>query len=108
MSAEIVHVNDDTFEAEVLKAEGPVLVDFWAEWCQPCKAIAPLLDQLAEEYAGKLKVVKVNVEDAQGTQQAYRVIGIPTLIMFNNGERLAAQSGAVGKPQLTAFVEANL
>ncbi len=98
-------VNDDTFETEVLKADGPVLVDFWAEWCGPCKMLSPLVDQLAGEMAGKVKVVKINIEDAPEAPTKYGVRGIPTLMIFKNGELSATRVGGMPKDQLTKWVE---
>ncbi len=108
MSEHIVNVNDDNFEAEVLQSNQPVLVDFWAEWCGPCKMIAPILDEIAQEYAGKLKVAKVNIDDNPATPPKYGVRGIPTLMLFKNGEVEATQVGALSKSQLSTFLDANL
>jgi thioredoxin 1 len=108
MSEHILHVSDDTFEAEVLKSETPVLVDFWAEWCGPCKMIAPTLDEVAKEYSGRLKVAKVNVDHNQATPPKYGIRGIPTLILFKNGSVEATKVGAVSKSQLTAFIDSNI
>jgi len=108
VSANIASVNDDDFEETVLKSAEPVLVDFWAEWCGPCKMIAPILDAVSEEYAGRLTVAKLNIDDNPVTPQKYGVRGIPTLILFKNGEVEATKVGAVAKSQLTAFIEANL
>ena len=105
MSDNIVHVSDDSFEQDVLKAEGPVLVDFWAEWCGPCKMIAPVLEELADEYQGKLKVCKMDVDANTETAPRYGIRGIPTLIVFNNGDVAGTQVGAVSKSQLSAFVD---
>ena len=108
MSEHIVHVCDDTFESEVLKSGTPVLVDFWAEWCGPCKMIAPTLDEIAKEYSGRLKVAKVNVDQNQGLPPKYGIRGIPTLILFKNGNAEATKVGAVSKSQLTAFIDSNI
>ena len=108
MSGNIVHVSDETFEQEVLKAAEPVLVDYWAEWCGPCKMIAPILDEVAEAYAGKLKVIKLNIDDNPETPPKYGIRGIPTLMLFKNGEVEATKVGAVSKSQLTAFLDSNL
>ena len=105
MSDNIVHVSDDSFEQDVLQAEGPVLVDFWAEWCGPCKMIAPVLEELADEYQGKLKVCKMDVDANTATAPRYGIRGIPTLIVFNNGGVAGTQVGAVSKSQLSAFVD---
>ncbi|MGX2040137.1 thioredoxin TrxA [Methylocaldum sp. MU1018] len=108
MSERILHVTDAEFEDKVLKASGPVLVDFWAEWCGPCKMIAPILDEIAGDYEGKLTVAKLNIDDNPATPQRYGVRGIPTLILFKNGEVEATKVGALAKSQLTAFLEANV
>ena len=108
MSEHIHHVTDDTFEAEVLKSEQAVLVDYWAEWCGPCKMIAPILDEIAKEYAGKLKVTKVTIDDNQATPAKFCIRGIPTLMIFKNGNVEATKVGALSKSQLTAFIDSNL
>lgn len=108
VSASILHVSDAEFEEQVLKAELPVLVDFWAEWCGPCKMIAPILDEVAGQYDGKLTVAKINIDDNPNTPQKYGVRGIPTLILFKNGEVEATKVGAMAKSQLTSFIDANL
>jgi thioredoxin 1 len=108
VSEDILHVTDAEFEEKVLKADHPVLVDFWAEWCGPCKMIAPILDDIAKEYGGKLKVAKLNIDDNPATPQRYGVRGIPTLILFKNGEVEATKVGALAKSQLAAFLDSNL
>jgi thioredoxin 1 len=105
MSDHIQHVTDETFETEVLQADIPVLVDFWAEWCGPCKQIAPSLDELATEYAGRLKVAKINIDENQSTPRKLGVKGIPTLQIFKNGSLEAQKVGAVPKSQLKAFID---
>jgi len=105
MSDNIVQISDASFDQDVLKADGPVLVDFWAEWCGPCKMIAPVLDELAEEYAGKLKVCKLNIDANPDTAPKYGVRGIPTLIIFKNGQAEATKVGALSKSQLAAFID---
>jgi len=108
VSSHIVYVSDASFEEEVLKASGPVLVDYWAEWCGPCKMIAPLLDEIAAEYIGKIKVAKLNIDENPQTPPRYGIRGIPTLMLFKNGNVEATKVGAVSKSQLTAFIDSNL
>ena len=108
MSNTISHLTDETFEEEVIQSNLPVLVDYWAEWCGPCKMIAPILDSLTAEYAGKLKISKLNIDDNQKTPQKYGVRGIPTLMIFKNGNVEATKVGALSKSQLTAFIDSNL
>ena len=108
MSAHLHYVTDATFEAEVLQSEQPVLVDYWAEWCGPCKMISPILDEIATEYAGKLKVAKVNIDDNQETPAKYGIRGIPTLMVFKNGNIEATKVGALSKSQLAAFIDSAL
>jgi thioredoxin 1 len=108
VSKNISHITDDSFEAEVLKSDTPVLVDYWAEWCGPCKMIAPILDQIADEYAGKLKVAKLNIDDNPATPPKYGIRGIPTLMIFKDGDVAAQKVGAVSKSQLTAFIDDSL
>ena len=108
MSEHIHYVTDDTFEAEVLQSQQPVLVDYWAEWCGPCKMIAPILDEVANEYAGKLKIAKVNIDDNQATPAKYGIRGIPILMIFKNGNIEATKVGALSKSQLAAFIDSNL
>ena len=108
MSANITAVTDQSFEQEVLKSGQPVLVDFWAEWCGPCRMIAPILEQIAAEQAGKLKIVKLNVDENPQTPPKFSIRGIPTLILFMDGKPAATQVGAVAKAQLVAFLTPHL
>lgn len=108
MSTLIKHTSDDAFDADVLKADQPVLVDFWAEWCGPCKQIAPILESTAQDYSGKLRVLKVDVDANQEVSRRYGIRGIPTLLLFKNGQVVAQKVGALAKPQLTSFIESNL
>jgi len=108
MSELIQHVTDDTFEPEVLKAEVPVLVDYWAEWCGPCKAIAPILEEVAEQYSGKLKIAKIDVDANTEVPKKFNIRGIPTLMLFKNGNMEAMKVGAMNKSQLTAFLDSNI
>ena len=108
MRDSIAHVTDDTFEAEVLNAEQPVLVDYWAEWCSPCKAIAPILNEIAAEYADRLKVAKLNIDQNPATPPRYGIRGIPTLMLFRNGHVEATRVGLLSKSQLAAFLDSNL
>ncbi|BCV26595.1 MAG: thioredoxin TrxA [Shewanella algae] len=108
MSDKIVYLSDDSFENDVLKSELPVLVDFWAEWCGPCKMIAPILDDVAEEYAGKLTIAKLNIDQNNASPVKYGVRSIPTLLLFKNGELVANQVGALSKTQLKEFIDAQI
>ena len=108
MSEHIVYVTDDTFTDEVLNADIPVLVDYWAEWCGPCKTITPVLDEIAQEYVGKLKIAKLNIDENPNTPPKYGVRGIPTLMLFKGGSVEATRVGALSKSQLTALIDRNL
>ncbi|HCF72424.1 MAG: thiol reductase thioredoxin [Proteobacteria bacterium] len=108
MSDNIVHVSDDSFEQEVLQSDKPVLLDYWAEWCSPCKSIAPVLEEVADEYSEKMTVAKLNVDDNPATPPKYGIRGIPTLMLFKNGAVEATKVGAVSKAQLTVFIDENL
>jgi thioredoxin 1 len=108
MSEHIVYVTDATFKSEVLESAVPVLVDYWAEWCGPCKMIAPILDEVSRDYAGKLKVAKLNIDENPKTPGEYGIRGIPTLILFKGGNVEATKIGALSKSQLTAFIDSNL
>lgn len=108
MSTLIKHISDASFEADVLKSSTPVLVDFWAEWCGPCKQIAPILESTAQDYQGKLQIMKMDVDANNAIPAKFGIRGIPTLILFKNGTVVAQKVGALAKPQLTSFIEANL
>jgi thioredoxin 1 len=108
MSEHIVYVTDESFANEVLKSTIPVLVDYWAEWCGPCKMIAPILDEIAQEYEGRLKVAKLNIDENPATPPRYGIRGIPTLMLFKAGQVEATKVGALSKSQLTALLNSNL
>ncbi len=108
MSNDIVYVTDDSFEQEVLQSDVPVLVDYWAEWCGPCKMIAPILEEVVGDYAGKLKIAKLNIDENSGTPPKYGIRGIPTLMIFKDGDVEATKVGALSKSQLTAFIDSVL
>ncbi|MDP0589751.1 MAG: thioredoxin TrxA [Candidatus Endonucleobacter bathymodioli] len=106
--SDIINVTDQTFEEEVLKAETPVLVDYWAEWCGPCKMISPVLDEIARDYDGKLKVCKLNIDENEETPPKYSVRGIPALMLFKGGSVEATKVGSLSKSELTAFLDSNM
>jgi len=108
LSDKIVYVTDESFDTEILQSEAPVLVDYWADWCGPCKMIAPILDEIATEYDGKLKVAKLNIDENPVTPPKFGIRGIPTLMIFKGGNVEATKVGAVSKSQLTAFIDSNL
>ena len=108
MSVKIVHVSDESFEQDVLASDKPVLVDFWAEWCGPCKMIAPILDEIADEYDGRVTIAKLNIDHHQETAPKYGVRGIPNLILFKGGDIAGQKVGAMSKSQLTAFIDENI
>ena len=108
MSDNIVHTNDSNFDSDVLQSDKPVLLDFWAEWCGPCKMIAPLLDEAATEYADKLAIVKLNIDENPNTPQKFGIRSIPTLMLFKDGAVAAQKLGAMSKSQLTEFLDSNL
>ncbi len=104
----IVHVTDDSFETDVLRSDQPVLVDYWAEWCGPCRMIAPIIDEVSSEYAGRLRVAKLNIDENPVTPPKFGIRGIPTLMIFRDGNVAATKVGAMSKSQLTAFIDGNL
>jgi thioredoxin 1 len=108
MAENILNINDDSFDEDVLNSDMPVLIDYWAEWCGPCKMIAPTLEEVASEYQGRVKVAKLNIDDNPGTPPKYGIRSIPTLMLFKGGQVEATKVGAVSKAQLTAFLDENL
>ena len=108
MSEQLIHITDDSFESDVLQSNAPVLVDYWAEWCGPCKMIAPILDEVASEYADKLKIAKLDVDQNAETAQKYGIRSIPCLMLFKDGDIVATQVGALSKSQLSEFLDQNL
>ena len=108
MSEHIKHITDASFEADVLKSDKPVLVDLWAEWCGPCKAIAPILEEVAKEYDGKLQIARLDVDSNQAIPAKFGIRGIPTLILFKNGAAAAQKVGALAKGQLVSFIDSNI
>lgn len=108
MSDHLIYVTDDSFDADVLQSEKPVLVDYWAEWCGPCKMIAPILEEVSSEYADKIKIAKLDVDSNQATSMKYGIRGIPTLMLFREGNIVATHVGALSKSQLTAFIDGNV
>ncbi len=108
MSESIVHTSDQSFEDDVLKSEAPVLVDYWAEWCGPCKMIAPILDEISKDYGDRVKIVKLNIDENPQTPPRYGIRGIPTLMLFKGGNVEATKVGALTKSQLAAFLDTNL
>lgn len=108
MSDQITHISDSTFEQEVVKSDIPVLVDYWAEWCGPCKMIAPILDEIASEYEGRLKIAKLNIDENPATPPKFGIRGIPTLMIFKGGDVQSTKVGALSKSQLTAFIDQSI
>lgn len=108
MSTNLVHITDDSFELEVLNSDQPVLVDYWAEWCGPCKSIAPILDEVSKEYDDKVKIAKLDVDRNHQISKKYDIRGIPTLMLFKDGNVVATHTGALNKSQLTTFIDSNI
>ncbi len=108
MSEHIINVNDENFEAEVLQSSVPVLVDFWAEWCGPCRAIAPVVDEIANDYQDKVKVCKFNTEEGEKIPAQYGIRSIPTLMIFKNGSQVSVKSGRLTKSELAAFIDTSI
>lgn len=108
MSEQITHISDSTFEQEVVNSDIPVLVDYWAEWCGPCKMIAPILDEIASEYEGRLKITKLNIDENPATPPKFGIRGIPTLMIFKGGDVQSTKVGALSKSQLTAFIDQSI
>ena len=109
MSSELIkHISDASFDGDVIQSSQPVLVDYWAEWCGPCKAIAPILDEVSKDYVGRLQVTKMNVDENRDVPAKFGIRGIPTLMLFKNGQLAATKVGALTKAQLTAFIDGNL
>jgi len=108
MSENLIHVTDESFDSDVLQSETPVLVDYWAEWCGPCKIIAPILDEVSSEYTDKLRIAKLDVDQNQATSMKYGIRGVPTLMLFKEGNIVATHVGALTKSQLTAFIDGNV
>lgn len=108
MSDKIIHVTDSSFEEEVLKSDRPVLLDYWAEWCGPCRMIAPILEEIADEYGDRVTVAKINIDENQETPQKYAVRGIPTLMIFKEGNVAGTKVGALSRSQLSAFIDSTL
>ena len=106
--ADIQHVSDESFDSDVLDSDVPVLVDYWAEWCGPCKVIAPVLEEIASEYDGKIKICELDIDANEATPPKYGILGIPTLMLFKNGNVEATKVGALSKSQLTAFLDSNI
>ena len=107
-SEQIKHISDASFDSDVIQSDKPVLVDYWAEWCGPCKMIAPILDEVSKDYDGKLRIAKMNVDENRDVPAKYGIRGIPTLMLFKDGQLAATKVGALSKAQLTAFIDSHL